>query len=156
MDFGLAKAFGGDMTDGSGSDLSHSPTLAREGTAAGVIMGTAGYMSPEQARGKPVDKRADNWAFGCVLYEMLAGKKLFTGETVSDILAAVLKSDADWEALPASTSSAVRHLLRRCLDRDRKHRLQAMGEARIAIEDCLADPAAASVLPSEPGVSSPA
>ena len=154
LDFGLAKAYGGDAADGSGSDLSHSPTLAREGTAAGVIMGTAGYMSPEQARGKPVDKRADNWAFGCVLYEMLAGKKLFTGETISDILAAVLKSDADWEALPASTPTSIRLLLRRCLDRDRKRRLQAMGEARIAIEDYLTDPDAASVLPSAPAASS--
>ncbi|MEE9264628.1 MAG: protein kinase [Vicinamibacteria bacterium] len=154
LDFGLAKAYAGDTTDGSASDLSHSPTLAREGTAAGVIMGTAAYMSPEQARGKQVDKRADNWAFGCVLYEMLAGKKLFTGETVSDILAAVLKSDADWESLPASTPTTIRLLLRRCLDRDRKHRLQAMGEARIAIEDYLADPDAASVLPSAPAASS--
>ena len=155
MDFGLAKAYAGDTADVSGSDLSHSPTLAREGTAAGVIMGTAAYMSPEQARGKPVDKRADNWAFGCVLYEMLAGKKLFAGETVSDILAGVLKSDPDWESLPATTPPAIRHLLRRCLDRDRKHRLQAMGEARIAIEDSLADPGAASVLPSAAAASSP-
>src|SRR5450759_3951059 len=98
LDFGLAKAFAG---DGTNEDPSNSPTLSRAATMQGVILGTAAYMSPEQARGKSVDKRTDIWAFGCVLYEMLTGKRAFEGETVSDILAAVVRAEPDWTALPA-------------------------------------------------------
>src|SRR5260370_31387256 len=103
-------------------------------TEAGVILGTAAYMSPEQARGAAADKRADIWAFGCVLYEMLSGKPVFQGETTSDILAAVLRSEPDWNALPAGTPPRIRKLLRRCLERDRKQRLRDIGEARITID----------------------
>ena len=103
LDFGLAKAWSGDAASGSAPDLSQSPTLAHTGTAAGLILGTAGYMSPEQARGRAVDKRADVWAFGVVLFEMLSGTRLFEGETVSDTLAAVLRQEIDWSALPSST-----------------------------------------------------
>ncbi len=100
----------------------------------GVILGTAGYMSPEQARGKPVDRRADVWAFGCVLLEMLGGRQVFGGETISDTLAAVLKSEPDWESLPKDTPHSVRHLLKRCLDKDAKQRLRDVGEARILLD----------------------
>ena len=95
-----------------------------------MILGTAAYMSPEQARGKPVDKRADVWAFGCVLYEMLSGRRAFEGETISDTLAAVLKTEPDWEALPAETPAPLRGLLRRCLAKDLKQRLRDVGDAR--------------------------
>jgi serine/threonine-protein kinase len=132
LDFGLAKALGGEVTNEG--DPSQSPTLSHRMTEAGVILGTAGYMSPEQARGKPVDRRADIWAFGVVLFEMLSGRRLFSGETVSDTIAAVLRQEIDWKALPASTPNSVRWLLERCLNRDPKQRLQAIGEARIAID----------------------
>ena len=118
LDFGLAKAWTGDAASGSSADLSQSPTLAHTGTAAGIILGTAAYMSPEQARGKAVDKRADIWAFGVVLFEMLTGRRLFDGETVTDVLAAVVRQEIDWDALPPGTPAGVRRLLRRCLDRD--------------------------------------
>ncbi|HSS45767.1 MAG TPA: protein kinase, partial [Thermoanaerobaculia bacterium] len=131
LDFGLAKALTGDA---SSPDVSHSPTLTAAATQAGVVIGTAAYMSPEQARGRTVDKRADVWAFGAVLYEMLAGRKAFEGETVSDTLAAVLRADIDWKALPAGSPPAVRRLLERCLERDPKRRLRDIGEARIALE----------------------
>jgi serine/threonine-protein kinase len=134
LDFGLAKAFAGES---SATDLSQSPTVTAGATREGVVLGTAAYMSPEQARGKPVDKRTDVWAFGCVLYEALTGRQAFSGETVSDTIAAILGRDPDWQALPASTPAAIRRLLRRCLERDPKRRLQAVGEARIAIEDTL-------------------
>ncbi len=104
-----------------------------------MIIGTAAYMSPEQARGKPVDKRADIWALGCVLYEMLAGARPFDGETVSDTLAAVLAKDADWSALPAATPAKVRDLLQRCLEKDPKRRTRDVGDARIELEEVLAD-----------------
>jgi serine/threonine-protein kinase len=132
LDFGLAKAY--EPEAASGGNLTHSPTLTLEATRAGVIMGTAGYMSPEQARGKPVDKRADIWAFGVVLLEMLTGKSIFEGETVSDTLAAVLRADIDWRQLPASTPPKVRRLLRRCLERDPKRRLRDMGDAWIEVD----------------------
>ena len=147
LDFGLAKAWAGDAVgavSGSGA-LSQSPTLAHGGTEAGLLLGTAAYMAPEQARGKPVDKRADVWAFGAVLFEMLAGHKLFEGETITDILAAVVGQEIDWSTLPAGTPAAIRRLLRRCLERDPKLRLRDIGEARIALatpEDPV--PAAAS------------
>ena len=107
-------------------------------TGAGMILGTAAYMSPEQARGKTVDKRADIWAFGCVLYEMLTGQRVFIGETMSDTLASVLKTDPNWRALPGAAPAGLRRLLRRCLEKDPKRRLQAIGEARVQIEDLLA------------------
>ena len=132
LDFGLAKAYSADSTSGTSPNLSESPTLARTGTAAGLILGTAAYMSPEQARGRAVDKRADIWAFGVVLFEMLTGKRLFEGETVSDVLAAVLTREVDWTALPPGTPEGVHRLLRRCLDRDPRTRLRDIGEARVA------------------------
>src|SRR5262249_8851812 len=116
-------------------DPASSPTLTMRATIAGVIMGTAAYMSPEQARGAAVDKRADIWAFGVVLYELLTGRQIFGGDTVSDSLAAVLKTAPDWSALPAGTPPAIRKLLRRCLARDRKRRLCDMGDARLEIEE---------------------
>ena len=107
-------------------------------TGVGMILGTAAYMSPEQARGTSVDKRADIWAFGVVLFEMLSGQRLFTGETISDTLAAVLKTDPNWPALPAAVPARLRGLLRRCLDKDPKRRLRDIGDARVQIEDLVA------------------
>ncbi len=135
LDFGLAKIFEGDGTSASSAGVTHSPTLTARATAAGVILGTAAYMSPEQARGKPVDKRTDVWAFGCVFFEMLTGKRAFEGETVSDTLAAILMKEPDWSALRAPISSKVKELLRRCLQRDAKQRLRDIGDARIALEE---------------------
>ena len=103
----------------------------------GMIVGTAAYMAPEQARGKAVDKRADIWAFGVILFEMLSGKRLFEGDTISDVLAAVLRADIDWRALPASVPSEVRRLLVRCLDREPKNRLHDIADARIVIDETL-------------------
>ena len=133
LDFGLAKAYSADLASGPSADLSQSPTLAHTGTAAGLILGTAAYMSPEQARGRAVDKRADIWAFGVVLFEMLTAKRLFGGETVSDVLAAVLTREVDWTELPLGTPAGVHRLLRRCLDRDPRTRLRDIGEARVAV-----------------------
>jgi Tol biopolymer transport system component len=151
LDFGLAKAWTDEApgaVSGTGA-LSQSPTLAHTGTAAGLILGTAAYMSPEQARGKPVDRRADVWSFGVVLYEMLAGRRLFEGETVTDVLAAVVRQEVDWSALPAATPSGVRALLQRCLERDSRQRLRDIGEARIALERAGADgPSAAAPAPA--------
>ena len=134
LDFGLAKALEGDPAS---VDISSSPTISRMATQAGIILGTAAYMSPEQAKGKPVDRRADIWAFGCVLYEMLTGRKPFDGETVTDTLAAVIKSEPDWSQLPANTPQAIRSLLLRCLKKDPRQRLQSIGDARIAIDETL-------------------
>ena len=131
LDFGLAKNF---VDETPKSDLSHSPTLIK-GTQEGMILGTASYMSPEQAKGKVVDKRSDVWAFGCVLFEMLTAKQSFSGETLTDILASVVRAEPDWNLLPASTPEAIRRLLRRCLTKDPKQRLRDIGEARITIED---------------------
>jgi Tol biopolymer transport system component len=136
LDFGLAKAYGGDA-ERSGSDCSQSPTLAHHATEAGVILGTAAYISPEQARGKAVDKRADNWAFGVVLFEMLTGHGLFRGDTLSDTLAAVLTREPDWRMLPPSTPPGVRRLLTRCLERDPKKRLRDIGDARPDLDGTL-------------------
>jgi len=139
LDFGLAKAWSGDgVSGGSSGDLSQSPTLAHTGTAAGLILGTAAYMSPEQARGKPVDKRADIWAFGVLLYEMLSGRQLFAGDTVSDVLASVLRQEIDWKALPPSAPAELRQLLARCLERTPKNRLHDIADARIAIDEVVA------------------
>ncbi|MGH9443962.1 MAG: protein kinase domain-containing protein, partial [Thermoanaerobaculia bacterium] len=134
LDFGLAKAL--DTSEaGSSPDMSHSPTITYPATAAGMILGTAAYMSPEQARGSKVDKRADIWAFGVVLWEMLTGKRLFQGETISDTLAAVLRADVDLAAMPPSTPPAIRRLLRRCLDRNPKNRLHDIADARIVLDE---------------------
>jgi eukaryotic-like serine/threonine-protein kinase len=133
LDFGLAKALAG--IDGTASDPASSPTLTRLATGAGIILGTAAYMSPEQAKGKPVDRRADIWAFGCLLYEMLAGKQAFGGETVTDVLASVIRVEPDWSLLPPGTPPAIRNLFERCLKKEVKQRVQAIGDARIAIED---------------------
>ena len=136
LDFGLAKAWSGESGGvTSSADLSQSPTLAHTGTAAGLILGTAAYMSPEQARGKAVDKRADIWAFGVVLWEMLTGRRLFVGETVSDVLAAVLTREPEWAVLPPTAQGRVRDLLRRCLERNPRQRLHDIADARILLEE---------------------
>ena len=135
LDFGLAKALEGD-TSGSIDDSS-SPTLSRRATQAGVLLGTAGYMSPEQARGKSVDKRTDIWAFGVVLFEMLTGKRLFHGETVSDTLAAVLQTEPDWTALPPDTPWLLKRLLRRCLEKNRNEHLHDVADVRLELQDAL-------------------
>ena len=138
LDFGLAK---GGMGTPSGSDvnLSHSPTLTHgQHTGAGIILGTAAYMSPEQARGRAVDKRTDIWSFGCVLYECLAGRQAFAGDTVSDMIARILEREPDWEALPSRTPPRIRELLKRCLEKDVRRRLRDIGDARIEIEDVIA------------------
>jgi eukaryotic-like serine/threonine-protein kinase len=134
LDFGLAKALEGDP---SSIDISTSPTISRMATQQGVLLGTAAYMSPEQAKAKPVDRRADIWAFGCVLYEMLTGKQAFTGETVTDTLAAVIRAEPDWSSLPAITPMRVRVLLQRCLQKDPKQRLRDIGDARISLDEVL-------------------
>jgi len=138
LDFGLAKAWDAQSGDAS---LSMSPTLTQHATAAGVILGTAAYMSPEQAAGIAADRRADIWAFGVVLWEMLTGHKLFDGETVSHVLASVLKDDIDMDELPPETPAHVRKLIGRCLRKKPKMRLQAIGDARIALEDPDDEPA---------------
>jgi len=139
LDFGLAKAFENEaLGSGASAQISQSPTMSRHATEAGTIMGTAAYMSPEQARGKKVDKRADIWSFGVVFYEMLSGAGLFAGESVSDTLAAVLTRDPDWTGLPAETPDALRVLLRRCLERDSRKRLHDIADARITLDDPLA------------------
>lgn len=135
LDFGLAKVWMAGVEEDQSSDLSQSPTMARTSTEAGVILGTVSYMAPEQARGKAVDRRADIWAFGVVLWEMFTGRKLFEGESVSDILASVLTREPDWGALPPATPTAIRQLLRRTLERDVRRRLQAIGEARLVLEN---------------------
>ncbi len=126
LDFGLAKSF----EEGSSGD---SPTLTLAGTRAGMILGTAAYMSPEQARGRPVDKRADIWALGCVLYEMLAGQKVFPGETTTDLLASVVKDEPRWDLLPATTPWRLKALLRRLLVKDPANRLRDVGDARLEL-----------------------
>ena len=138
LDFGLAKALAGDV----GSDPSESPTLTAAATRTGVIMGTAAYMSPEQARGKSVDKRSDVWAFGCVLYEMLAGGRAFQGEAIADIVAKIIERNPDFDALPHDVPPSVRLLVRRCLEKDQRDRLRDIGDARIEIKQALAMPPA--------------
>ena len=134
LDFGLAKALDSASTSTPASmSLANSPTLTSPATVLGTILGTAAYMAPEQARGRTVDRRADIWAFGVVLYEMLTGRRAFDGEEISDVLAAVLRQDVEWAALPTTTPLRLRRLLERCLDRDVKTRLRDIGEARIEI-----------------------
>src|SRR5262249_1884951 len=121
------------------ADLSNSPTIMTAGTEGGVILGTAGYMSPEQARGRPVDKRTDIWAFGCMLYEMLTCRQAFTGETVSDTIVAIRGRDPDWTALPRAAPFTIRRLLERCFEKDAKHRLHDIADARIEIQDAAGE-----------------
>jgi len=144
LDFGLAKAYAGDREE---INLSNSPTLSDAATQQGVILGTAAYMSPEQARGKAVDKRADIWAFGCVLYEMLTGRVAFRGEDVSEILASVIKGDVKLDLLPANLHPRVREAIIRCLHRDLRIRYSSITDARYEIEQALADPSGALVQP---------
>jgi hypothetical protein len=140
LDFGLAKML---ETERLASSLSMSPTLSIQPTYAGVILGTVGYMSPEQARGKPVDRRTDIWAFGCVLYEMLTGRQAFeASETVSDAVAAILTREPDWSALPLQVPAQIRTLLRRCLQKDPSRRLHHVADVRVEIEDALSEPPA--------------
>ena len=138
LDFGLAKAFDPGAEPGSPT-LSHSPTLLGGATATNVILGTAAYMSPEQARGTAVDERADVWAFGCVLYECLTGQRAFSGDSVSDTLAAVLRDPLDWSRLPAATPPALLRLLRRCLERDPSLRLRSLADACLDLEDAATE-----------------
>jgi serine/threonine-protein kinase len=138
LDFGLAKVL---QAEPSGSsDPSSSPTFTGAHTLAGMILGTAAYMSPEQAKGKIVDRRTDIWAFGCVLLEMLTGRPAFDGETITDTMAAIVRAEPDWSLLPSETPSKLREFLRRCLRKDPRQRLQSMGDARIALDEALSDP----------------
>jgi eukaryotic-like serine/threonine-protein kinase len=137
LDFGLAKAL---WPDGEVAvDLGESPTITSQATVSGVILGTVAYMSPEQARGRRVDKRADIWAFGCLLFEMLTARSPFGGETTTEILVSILGEDPKWERLPASTPPAVRRLLRRCLEKDPSRRLHDIADARLEIEESQRD-----------------
>ena len=135
LDFGLAKAMDPAGASSVNPNVSHSPTLTHQGTQAGLIIGTAAYMAPEQAKGKAVDKRADIWAFGVVLYEMLTGKRAFKGEDVSDTLASVLKDTLSMDALPTSVPASIPRLLRRCLEKDPKRRLGSIADARFELEE---------------------
>ena len=135
LDFGLAKAF---VEEGPDADSSMSPTLTRDATRVGVILGTAAYMSPEQAKGKRVDKRADVWAFAAVLYEMLTGKSAFAAEDVSETLAYVLTKDPNWKALPADTPAALRQTLKLCLTKDAKRRMRDICDVQLAMEGAFA------------------
>jgi Tol biopolymer transport system component len=141
LDFGLAKTAEG----GDSSSVSSSPTVTTGGTAAGVVLGTAAYMSPEQARGRVVDRRTDVWSFGCVLFECLSGVALFKGETASDSLGAILHKEPDWSLLPAGTPPTVRLLLRRCLTKVRDKRLHDIADARIELEQAIEDPSGSSM-----------
>ena len=141
LDFGIAKVDPQALV--SGDDVATAT-----GTEAGAILGTAAYMPPEQARGAGVDKRADIWAFGCVLYEMLSGKRAFRGDSITDVLAAVVRAEPDWSALPEATPAPIRRLLKRCLEKDRKHRLPDIGVAKLEIDDALAAPEPHAVTPS--------
>jgi serine/threonine-protein kinase len=136
LDFGLAKAF--EPLASAGGDATHSPTLSIHATQAGIILGTAAYMSPEQAKGRPADKRSDVWAFGCVLFEMLTGCAAFGGDTFSDTIAMILEHDPKWNRLPANTPGSVRVLLARCLEKDSRRRLRDVGDARIELADAIA------------------
>jgi serine/threonine protein kinase/Tol biopolymer transport system component len=150
LDFGLAKAL---ADPGASSDVAinqaDSPTLTNISTLPGQLLGTAPYMSPEQARAKPVDKRSDIWSFGCVLYECLTGKPLFQGEDVTETLATIIKGEPEWAALPNDTPPTIELLLRKCLAKDRKRRLRDIGDARIDIEQALGDPTSSIIRLSE-------
>ena len=148
LDFGLAKADAGEAGKAAAAALTHSPTMLPSGTEAGVILGTAAYMSPEQARGLVIDKRTDIWAFGCVVFEMLTGRAPFGAATVADIFAAVLQREPDWIALPSSTPAHVTRLLHRCLDKDPKRRLRDIGDARVELDAPSLQPHAAHAEPA--------
>ena len=148
LDFGLAKAL--EPTGAMSPGMSQAPTITTPAmTQAGMILGTAAYMSPEQAKGKTVDKRSDVWAFGAVLYEMLSGKRAFGGDDISDTLANVLKVEPDWTMLPVGMSGAIRRLLRRCLEKDRRQRLHDIADARLEIEEARVEPLPAPVRPCQ-------
>ena len=144
LDFGLAKAYAGETT---GVDIEKSPTITANMTEPGVILGTAAYMSPEQARGRAVDRRSDIWAFGCVLYECLTGSRVFHGETVTDTLAHILKGEPDWSKLPAETPLLIKVLLRRCLEKDPRKRLHDIADARLELETPAPFPSEAAQAP---------
>ena len=150
LDFGLAKA--AEPTVAGPVNVANSPTFTAHATQMGVVLGTAAYMAPEQARGKVVDRRADVWAFGAVLYEMLTGRRAFDGDDASEILASVLKSEPGWAAIPADAPPSIRRLLRRCLEKDPRRRLSAIGDARLELEerDAVAAPAAIAPPPARP------
>ena len=150
LDFGLAKT---DSSVGA-ADLAHSPTITAAGTEAGVILGTAAYMSPEQARGQAVDKRADVWAFGCVLYEMLTGRAAFAENTSSDTIAAILRRDPDWDALPPGLPASVTTLLHRCLEKDIHRRKRELGDARAELDDAMV-PRSGAVAVAKPKAAEP-
>ena len=149
LDFGLAKALAPERGSVAAANLTQSPTITSPTvmTGVGVLLGTAAYMSPEQAKGRAVDKRSDVWAFGCVLFEMLTGRGAFEGDDVSDTLAGILRGEPDWSLLPASTPAAVRTLLRRCLEKDRRERLPDIGVARLEIKEALSAPLTDQVAP---------
>ena len=151
LDFGLAKALAGHVPD---QDLSQSPTVTATvgGAREGIVFGTAAYMSPEQARGKPLDKRTDIWSFGCVLFEILTGRAAFPGETLPDTIAAIPDNDPDWQALPGDTQPSVRRLLRRCLKKAGRDRIRDIGDVRLEVNDVMSAPAGqhAEVPPAEP------
>ena len=153
LDFGLAKALEGETPPDL--SLSQSPTLTHAATQAGVILGTAAYMSPEQASGAATDKRVDIWSFGVVLFEMLTGRQMFTGKTVSHILADVLRAEPDWNSLPARLHPRLRILLERCLDKEAKDRLSGISDARVDIQRVLADPSGVLVQPTGDAVQAP-
>ena len=133
LDFGIAKAL--DPAAASSSEAMNSPTITTPAmTQAGIILGTAAYMSPEQARGKFVDRRADIWAFGCVLYEMLTGQRAFRGDDVTDVMAAVVRADPDWTALPSETPPVIRTLLDLCLQKDRAKRASSIGVVKLLLD----------------------
>jgi hypothetical protein len=146
LDFGLAKAYAGGTTR---IDIVNSPTITAKMTEPGVILGTAAYMSPEQARGRSVDKRADIWAFGCILYECLTGGQAFREETVSDTLAHILKGELDWSRLPSDTPTRIKVLLRRCLEKDPRERLHDIADARLEIAEALSQPLAAEAVANQ-------
>ena len=138
LDFGIAKVL---TTEGSSPDFLDAPTVTADATIAGVILGTVAYMSPEQARGQPVDKRTDIWAFGCVLFEMLTATSVFARKTVTDTIAAIVGAEPEWKALPADTPASIRRLLLRCLQKDANRRLHDIADARIELEDAMVTPA---------------
>ena len=144
LDFGLAKAFAGDQQEMIPSD---APALSISAAEKGVIFGTAAYMSPEQARGETVDKKADVWAFGVVLFEMLTGCGTFEGRSIFDILASVIKSEPDWNSLPSNLHPRIRLLLERCLEKEARNRYGSISDARVDIEKALADPAGVLIQP---------
>ncbi len=146
LDFGLAKAL--EPASAASANVTASPTITSPAmmTGVGVILGTAAYMAPEQAKGRPADKRADIWALGCVLYEMVTGQRAFSGEDVAETLAHILTKEPDWTALPASTPTPIRRLLRRCLEKDRRRRLADAADARLEMDEALASSGDASAM----------